>query len=142
MARTVVQIDTPLTHRGSPGVLYKKGTGWIYFIRSGDAIKIGYAIDVANRFSNLQSSNPVLLELLGAIRGSIEDEHRTHAMFIRLHIRGEWFRDHPAILEYIAASDYQQTKIRKYGSAKLANLVPLDKNLEKILMERIKELRS
>lgn len=121
--------DTPLTHWRSPGVRYKKGPGWVYFIRSGDAIKIGFTVNVALRLSTLQSGNPNVLELLGAVRGSVEDERRTHEMFSRLHIRGEWFREHPAILEYVAASDRQRRDIRNHGSTNLAQLIPLPAHL-------------
>lgn len=100
-AGTCAEINTELTRECSPGVRYKRPPGLVYFIRCGDAIKIGYTFNMARRMMDLQMCNPQALELLVAFAGGHEEEHFLHDKFADLHIRGEWFQYHQTILEYI-----------------------------------------
>lgn len=111
---TCMSADTELTPACSPPV----PATWIYFIRSGDAVKIGFATNVDARFSSIQTSNPNKIELLAKFPGSTEDEYKTHMMFRHLHIRGEWFRDDAAIREYI------QSRMPKPGRWQKKKLTP------------------
>jgi len=78
--------------------------GYVYFIRTTEAIKIGYTKNTPSRFSNLQTSNPETLVFLGATRGTKEDERDLHQMFCHLQIRGEWFRVEEELLDYIKSA--------------------------------------
>lgn len=89
--------DTGLTQRRSPTVRGSK----VYFIRSGDAIKIGVSINPEQRFGELQVGSALELELLGVIVGDKYTEKEVHARFERLHIRGEWFHADPPLLDFI-----------------------------------------
>jgi hypothetical protein len=74
----------------------------IYFIRCGDAIKIGYSdCNPQGRLKTMQTGNPVKLELLAVTDGSETDEVAYHAHFVDLHIHGEWFRCEPKLLDFI-----------------------------------------
>lgn len=75
----------------------------VYFVQDGDAIKIGIGMDPAFRLTHLQVGNPRLLTLLGSYKASRTEESALHERFKSHHIRGEWFRDHPALRELIAA---------------------------------------
>ncbi len=66
--------------------------GYVYFIRCGDIVKIGYAKDPLKRMSDLQSANPTELLLEGAIEGTFATETTTHYHFSPIRVRGEWFR--------------------------------------------------
>lgn len=79
------------------------GVEMIYFIRGGDAIKIGFTSkeDVQARLSNLQTASAVPLELLAEIDGDKAEERRLHQMWRELHIRGEWFEAGADLMEYI-----------------------------------------
>lgn len=66
--------------------------GFVYFIRSGDFVKIGFATDLPTRLSGIKTSNPNDVELLAKCHGTLETEARFHERFKRHHYRGEWFR--------------------------------------------------
>jgi hypothetical protein len=75
----------------------------VYFIRSGDAIKIGFTQDVVARLSALQTASSIPLELLASIDGDKAEEARQHRRWRHLRIRGEWFRADEELLRYIRA---------------------------------------
>jgi len=72
--------------------------GWVYFVRAGRAIKIGYSIGVPSRLSTLQTGHYQELELLVQVPGSLRDERRYHFLFRAFKIRREWFRSCDPIL--------------------------------------------
>ena len=91
------KIDTPLTQPDSSAA----HGGRIYFIRGGDFLKIGYSINPLSRLSSIQTACPFELELLAHFPGTLQDEIAIMSLFARYHIRGEWFRCHPKILDYV-----------------------------------------
>lgn len=74
----------------------------VYFIAEKEnacsPIKVGVAKNIASRKSNLQTGNPLTLQLLGWI--NTEDdfhlERRLHNYFGATRVRGEWFDIEPA----------------------------------------------
>lgn len=104
-AGTDLKIDKQLTRPRSPTVPEK---GFVYFIRAGDFIKIGFSDDPRKRLAALQSAHPHLLEMIGFMPGTMDDEYRIHCIFGLLHVRGEWFNDDPSIREFL-----RKTKGRK-----------------------------
>lgn len=94
------KIDTPLTQWRSPTVRWPM----IYFIRSEDAIKIGYSRNPETRLGELQVGTQHTLELLGVMHGDMVDEGNLHKRFADLHIRGEWFRSDRVLLDFIAGT--------------------------------------
>jgi hypothetical protein len=75
----------------------------VYFIGRGEdgPIKVGVAHDPAMRMINLQIGSPEELYLLASMRGDRDVERMLHAVFSMDHIRGEWFRRSPQIVEFI-----------------------------------------
>lgn len=71
---------------------------WVYFLRRGDRIKIGFTTDPATRFTVLRAD-----EVLHVEPGDTGHERALHAMFAQHWITGEWFRPAPALLDYIAS---------------------------------------
>lgn len=78
----------------------------IYFIRSGDHIKIGYSAAPSKRLSKISSDNPLSCELLGVIEGSERKEAEIHLLFSSYRVRGEWFQACDAISKYVAENTY------------------------------------
>lgn len=80
-------------------------SGWcyIYFIRSGDTVKIGRAVDVSERLRTFQTSHPADLALLAAIPGHAVLEPAIHQRFQHLHAHGEWFYLADDLLRFIRA---------------------------------------
>ncbi len=71
-------------------------TGWVYFIRVGDLVKIGYSRNPDRRFYDLQPS-----EILHLEPGTLMDERRCHLAFDHLRVDGELFRPDPDLLTFI-----------------------------------------
>lgn len=72
----------------------------VYLIQAASGpIKIGRAKAsiVAKRLANLQIASWEELRLLGVLPGDSKTESAIHRRFAHLRIRGEWFRDDPAL---------------------------------------------
>jgi hypothetical protein len=85
---------------------------FVYFIQAGHdgPIKIGFAVDPAERLAMLQTGNHVELFLAAAMPGGIDLEQELHARFAEGRIRGEWFRpDTPGLLDAIAEASHIET---------------------------------
>lgn len=76
------------------------GEGYIYFIRAGSKVKIGFSTRPLIRLANLQTSHHEKLEVLGTKPGTKKLEADLHHRFRDFHVRGEWFQAHPLVLEY------------------------------------------
>jgi len=73
----------------------------VYFIRSGDLIKIGYTSDLEERKSTLQTNNPTIIEVLKTIPGGRPEEQQLHEKFAKLNKTGEWFYAAQELLDFI-----------------------------------------
>jgi len=87
---------TPIPRPDNPNAV-------VYFVRSGDFIKIGTAGKPAKRMAELRTSSPVKLTLLLTIPGGLSVEKALHQRFAELRVRGEWFRAEPALTDFINA---------------------------------------
>jgi hypothetical protein len=76
-------------------------SGAIYFARCGERIKIGFSARATVRVRGLQTASADPISLLGVMPGSRAVERSLHEKFRALHIRGEWFRAAPRLLQYI-----------------------------------------
>lgn len=76
----------------------------IYFLRapSGE-IKIGTAVNVKRRLMDYTTYAPANYELLAIIPGGYALENELHRAFRFCHIRGEWFRPAPELIQRIEA---------------------------------------
>lgn len=73
----------------------------VYFIRSGDLIKIGYTGDLDERKRTLQVNNPTIVEVLKTIPGGYPEEQELHKKFEHLNKQGEWFYAAEELLDFI-----------------------------------------
>jgi hypothetical protein len=71
----------------------------IYFIQAGDdgPIKIGSSENIPRRIAGLQVGNPAELHVLGVF----PEEYELHTHFADIHIRGEWLKPEPQLLDFI-----------------------------------------
>lgn len=81
---------------GLPGAV-----GWTYFVRVGDAIKIGSATNFKRRLHALQTAHEKPIEVLAVVPASIADEFAVHQLFAGIRTRGEWFRADEELLYFI-----------------------------------------
>jgi hypothetical protein len=84
-------------------VRIEESATWVYFIQDvqADAIKIGFSKNVSNRVAALQTSTTSPLKLLVCVPGGRKTEKELHEKFVQFHIRGEWFRSAPELLQYV-----------------------------------------
>jgi hypothetical protein len=75
--------------------------GYVYFIRAGDRIKIGFSRTPNVRLKTLQTANGDRLELLKVIPGSYDLESSLQAQFRQFRTIGDWFHASPELLSYI-----------------------------------------
>lgn len=74
----------------------------VYFVRSGDAVKIGMSGDIPSRIRALRTMSPLPLELLGAIPGGRTEEAELHRAWAGQRMHGEWFKATPDLIGRIA----------------------------------------
>lgn len=77
----------------------------IYFIRCNAPqafIKIGIARELANRLSMLQIGCPYDIDVVATMPGNRAAEAALHERFAHLRERGEWFREAPDLLDFVA----------------------------------------
>jgi hypothetical protein len=72
----------------------------VYFIRAGDAVKIGHTKNVPSRLRALATASAVRLQVLATVPGGRDREDREHQRWSHLRIRGEWFRADEGLLRY------------------------------------------
>lgn len=98
-------------------------SAFVYFIFNIDsqAIKIGMAKNVEKRLKSLQTSSPIILELLHTIQlDSVENAQKLesvlHQKFAHLRMNGEWFKaseELRAYIKYAPASYFQPVNTSK-----------------------------
>lgn len=68
--------------------------GNVYFVVCrNEFVKIGFAVDVRDRFGDLQTGCPYELKLVGVLpEVPFKAEKWFHILLRALHVRGEWFR--------------------------------------------------
>ena len=69
----------------------ERGRGFIYFLRLGETVKIGYWADPFRRALNIRTNAPGEIDRFIAVPGRRKDERRLHAALAGSNARGEWF---------------------------------------------------
>ena len=93
----------------------------IYFVRSGDLVKIGYASSVEKRIPTLRTSNPNAIVVLGAMTGDMEAERALHERFAKHRVRGEWF----VLCDEIVGFIQENARPYLYSARKLGLMPPV-----------------
>ncbi len=84
-----------------PNFVPVKSRTFVYFVRSGEFIKIGQSKTWKARVMNMQVGSPHTIIVLLVLMADTGLEARLHTQFRNDHFRGEWFHSGPAILAYI-----------------------------------------
>ncbi|MBW7965282.1 GIY-YIG nuclease family protein [Bradyrhizobium sp. BR 10261] len=85
----------------------RSARGYVYVIKAGENVKIGFSKDVDQRQKQLQTFFPFPLELLLSMPGSALTERQLHRRFKCSRVTGEWFRLTPEISTFV-----QQNNVR------------------------------
>ena len=76
--------------------------GLVYFLRCGDAMKIGYTTrDLTSRLAAFATGNPKPMTMIGAVPGRRSTERELHERCRPIRLRGEWFQAAPALLRAV-----------------------------------------
>ncbi len=88
--------------------------GWcyVYFVRAGERVKIGRAVDLRQRFRGLQTAHPEALSLMLSIPAHVALEDAIHQRFQHLREQGEWFRLAPDLVTFIEAVQQGANPVR------------------------------
>jgi hypothetical protein len=65
---------------------------FVYFMRSGDFIKIGFSADPKSRLHAMLTSNPAGIEIVRIVKGTKKTEREYHERFRAYRHHREWFR--------------------------------------------------
>lgn len=85
-------------------------TGWVYFFKCGDRVKIGFSADWQRRFKEIQTASPDKLEVVRVQRGNEAAEARLHEQFRALRVHLEWFRYEGALKSFLEAKGCRQNE--------------------------------
>lgn len=88
--------------------------GFVYFVRSGDFVKIGWSQSPDIRLAAIKNASPHDIAVVGVHPGSRADETNLHRKFLLHHHRREWFRWAPEI-QHVAT----------YGFDPVDNILPI-----------------
>ena len=85
----------------------------IYFIQEegNGLVKIGYSKNPEKRKNSLQTSCPKKLHIIKIIDGDYKRENCIHHRCSRFNVRGEWYRPHPDLLDYIEKLGDEYSKV-------------------------------
>ena len=73
--------------------------GYVYFLVSGDQVKIGFSTNPFGRARALKTSIAHPISCLVAVQGDSDDERYLHWILRRHRLNGEWFRADAPVLE-------------------------------------------
>lgn len=73
----------------------------VYFIQSGEYLKIGISTNVTRRLAQLRQRMPHPAIVLHTTPGGTREERALHRRFRALHHTGEWFRYEGELVEFV-----------------------------------------
>lgn len=84
------------------------GSALVYYVTAAGSddypVKIGFtALSMSKRLRQFQQGNPNALVCLATELGSFELERERHKRFWHLHLRSEWFRRDPLLMDFISS---------------------------------------
>lgn len=79
----------------------RDGETFIYFLRSGEFVKIGQSLQWRGRMATMQIGSPYTIVPLLVLIDKPALEKKLHKRFRSDHFRGEWFHLGPAVTSFI-----------------------------------------
>lgn len=80
-------------------------TGYVYAIRAGGLVKIGFSADPATRCNKIKADSPLPVRMMGVVQGGEADEAALHQRFASYRSHGEWFLLKGAVAEWVCTLD-------------------------------------
>lgn len=113
--------------------------GFVYLVKSGQHHKVGLTTgDVKSRIANMQTGNPVPIEIVDFFPTSqpYEDESNIHAILKRYWVQGEWFLIPDEVIA--ARETWFKSGVKHKPKPKIA--IPVDFNITEADARRITEV--
>ena len=86
-------------------------SGFVYFIRCLDAVKIGYSGNPEGRLSKINTDNPNVCSLIGVVDADKYPERFLHDKFRSHLMDGEWYRYSDEIRDFVESnSQYRDNR--------------------------------
>jgi hypothetical protein len=94
-----IKLARQMGHRAHVGPSYRaeprprshhQASGFVYFLRVGARIKVGYTASPGSRLSQFRTSTPAI-DAFVMVPGDLSDEKRVHRRFNHSRLDGEWF---------------------------------------------------
>lgn len=83
-----------------------RAKGYVYFFRVGNAVKIGFSIDLNDRQSTLLTACPEPGFIAKFVAGTTRTEREFHRRFAEYRTRGEWFDLRGKLAKYLERHIY------------------------------------
>jgi hypothetical protein len=79
----------------------KKGQGYVYFLRAGNTVKIGFSKNLQGRLEKLRNGNSFPVFICKFVNGDRKTERSFHKRFAEYRLRGEWFDLRGSLAKYL-----------------------------------------
>jgi hypothetical protein len=75
--------------------------GYVYFLRAGNTVKIGFSINLRQRQEKLRNGNSFPVFICKYVKGDRSAERSFHKRFAEYRLRGEWFDLRGSLAKYL-----------------------------------------
>lgn len=112
----------------APARKSEPNSGLVYFVKSGDWVKIGVTSNLTRRLAALQTGSPLGIKLLLTLSGGKTLEQKFHQAFRELRHNGEWFWLADSLSRYIDSA---------HGTNRLAGEVTYAKKSRRLQQKQV-----
>lgn len=81
--------------------------GFVYFLRTGNTVKIGFTTNPKGRLKNIKTACPEPPRIVKILKGGVKLERATHERFAEYRMHGEWFDLRGRLAKYLERCIYQ-----------------------------------
>lgn len=75
--------------------------GYVYFLRAGSTVKIGFSRNLRGRLDKLRNGNSFPVFICKFVKGDRRTEKSFHTRFAEYRVRGEWFDLRGSLAKYL-----------------------------------------
>lgn len=76
-------------------------TGYVYFLKTGNEVKIGFSVNPRERLHSLQTGCARPAKMVKIVKGTPTTERAFHKRFAEYHLKGEWFDLRGRLAKYL-----------------------------------------
>ncbi len=95
-ARTRAEIRAEKRKNAPP-----KPTGFVYFLRADNTVKIGFSTNVKDRLRTIKTGCPENIRIVKVVAGTMRTERMYHERYAEYRLTGEWFDLRGRLAKYL-----------------------------------------